>query len=125
MTMSSSTVDHVDQVIGSAVTPGEALTAVRVVYIDKMAGATATHIDIDEILRMLRATAEPDKAARARLGRQLFERTGWQEFQPPEDADLEAREREGYSQLAAEYEAEDAERRQIARRRPPASADED
>jgi hypothetical protein len=36
----------------------------------------------------------------------------------------ECAETAGYEQLAAEYEAEDAERRQIARRRRPHWADE-
>ncbi len=46
-------------------------------------------------------------------------------FRTAATAAREAVEATGYAQLATQYEAEDAERRQVARRRPPVGPDED
>jgi hypothetical protein len=70
-----------------------------------------------EALRM-DAPVHPDRNARARYATLLYQVTRWNIFR-------DAAEQAGYAALARENEAEDVERRQIARRRPPHWADED
>jgi hypothetical protein len=111
--MSISTIDHAPPVIAEARTDASAVV-IFVSHSERSGTSTPSP----------QARATPDPDARSKLAMLLFEITGWLEFRPPtapEDDPIAA----GYAQLAVQYEAEDAERRRIARRRPPAGADEE
>jgi hypothetical protein len=123
--MSSSTIDYAPQDIGSAATPAEALRA-NYLYVDAQLAAIAhSHEAVQALVQELSSKPTPDEDARSRLARQLYEVTRWHIFRSAEDAEREAAEAAGYGQMAAQYQAEDAERRQIARRRPHADPEED
>jgi hypothetical protein len=107
-----STVEHADYAPSPVVTPvTPRVTQDDVVAIDKK--------QVDALKVGDRPRPDPD--ARSRYARLLYRITGWPVFGTSREASEDA----GYAQLAEGHAAEDAERRQIARRRPPAWTDED
>lgn len=111
--MTTSTVDHADYLASPAVTPaGPQLT---------LEDGSETDDQLIRSLSECRPSLQPDPSARSRYARVLYAITGWTVFREQAEEADDA----GYAALAADYAAEDAERRQTARRRPPNWADED
>jgi hypothetical protein len=101
--MTASTVEHVPYWPGDAVTP----------FAPQVTQDDVRDADEESIRALsIREPLRPDPGARARLAVLLYQITGWDLFG-------DAAEQASYAEDAGTYEAEDAERRRIARRRPP------
>lgn len=111
--MTTSTMDHADYSATPAVTPVDPQLSLE--------DAPQADESLARVLNEARVPVHPDPGAPVRYARVLYGITGWEVFREQAEAADEA----GYITLAAEHAAEDAERRQIARRRPPSSADEE
>lgn len=110
--MTASTIEHAAYAASPAVTP-----ATPQLTLDDVSAADERHVRAVSEGEPLR----PDPGALGRYASVLYAITGWTVFrQQAEQAEDAA-----YARNAADYVAEDAERRHIARRRPPAWADED